>query len=62
MTASPALAAGVKNLVICTPPRVHPNDMREAERSGTGKAGKPFVGGAPYADEGIMAAAFICGV
>ena len=62
MTTSPALAAGVKNLVICTPPRVHPNDMREAERSGTGKAGKPFVGGAPYADEGIMAAAFICGV
>ena len=62
MTASPALAAGVKNLVICTPPRVHPDDMRKAERSGTGKAGKPFVGGAPYADEGIMAAAFICGV
>ena len=62
MTSAPAVAAGVKKLVICTPPRVHPNDKCEAEKSGTGIAGKPFVGGAPYADEGIMAAAFICGV
>ena len=62
MTAAPAVAAGVKKLAICTPPKVHPNDMCEAEKSGAGIAGKPFVGGSPYADEGIMAAAFICGV
>lgn len=61
MTVTPAVAAGVDEIIMCTPPRVHPDDKDEAEKSGTGVAGKPFIGGKPYADEGIMAAAYICG-
>ena len=62
MTVTPAVAAGVKDVIMCTPPRVHPDDKNQAEMSGTGIPGKAFVGGKPYADEGIMAAAYICGV
>lgn len=62
MTVTPAIAAGVKNVIMCTPPRVHPDDKIEAGKSGSGISGKAFVGGKPYADEGIMAAAYICGV
>ena len=62
MTATPAVAAGVKEVILCTPPRVHPDDKAAAEKAGTGVPGKPFVGGKPYADENIMAAAYICGV
>lgn len=47
---------------MCTPPRVHPDDKLAAEKAGLGIPGKPFVGGKPYADENIMAAAYICGV
>ena len=61
MTITPAVAAGVKEVILCTPPRVHPSDKLAAEKAGTGVPGKPFVGGKPYADEGIMAAAYICG-
>lgn len=61
MTVSPAIAAGVKEVVMCTPPRVHPDDKAAAEKEGTGIPGKSFKGGKPYADEGIMAAAYICG-
>lgn len=62
MTVTPAAAAGVKEIVLCTPPRVHPEDKAAAEKAGLGVPGKPFVGGKPYADENIMAAAYICGV
>lgn len=62
MTVTPAVAAGVKEIILCTPPRVHPLDKSAAEKSGTGIPGNSFVGGKPYADEGIMAAAYICGV
>lgn len=62
MTVTPAIAAGVKNVIICTPPRIHPDDKNVAEKSGSGVVGKAYVGGKPYADEGIMAAAYICGV
>ncbi|MFA6856723.1 MAG: histidinol dehydrogenase, partial [Treponema sp.] len=62
MTVTPAAAAGVKNIELCTPPRVHPEDRNAAQKCGTGITGKPFEGGKPYADEGIMAAAYICGV
>ena len=62
MTITPAVAAGVKEIILCTPPRVHPEDKAAAEKAGTGIPGKPFVGGKPYADENIMAAAYICGV
>ena len=62
MTVSPAVAAGVKEIILCTPPRVHPDDMEKARAQGLGVPGKPFVGGKPYADENIMAAAYICGV
>jgi histidinol dehydrogenase len=62
MTVTPAVAAGVKNIVLCTPPRVHPDDRAAADKAGTGIPGKAFEGGRPYADEGIMAAAYICGV
>ena len=62
MTVTPAVAAGVKDIVLCTPPRVHPEDRAAAQKAGTGIPGSPFVGGKPYADENIMAAAYICGV
>lgn len=61
MTVTPAVAAGVDEIIMCTPPRVHPSDKDAAEKSRTGVPGKPFIGGKPYADEGIMAAAYICG-
>lgn len=61
MTITPAVAAGVKDIILCTPPRVHPDDLEKAKKEGTGIPGKPFVGGKPYADENIMAAAYICG-
>ena len=62
MTSTPAEAAGVKEIILCTPPRVHPDDRKKAEKEGSGIPGKPFIGGKPYADENIMAAAYICGV
>lgn len=62
MTVTPAVAAGVKEIILCTPPRVHPDDKVFAEKEGLGVPGKPFTGGKPYADENIMAAAYICGV
>ena len=62
MTVTPAVAAGVKEVILCTPPRIHPLDKAVAEKNGTGVPGKPFIGGKPYADENIMAAAHICGV
>ncbi|MCR4626028.1 MAG: histidinol dehydrogenase [Treponema sp.] len=61
MTLTPAAAAGVKEVILCTPPRVHPDDKVAAEKTGTGIHGKAFTGGKPYADEGIMATAYICG-
>ena len=62
MTVTPAIAAGVKNVIMCTPPRVHPDDAEQASTKGKGIQGNAFIGGKPYADEGIMAAAYICGV
>lgn len=62
MTVTPAVAAGVGEVIMCTPPRVHPDDVSESSKSGAGVPGKAFVGGKPYADEGVMAAAYICGV
>ncbi len=62
MTVTPAVAAGVPEVILCTPPRVHPDDKVAAGKTGAGVPGKAFVGGKPYADEGIMAAAYICGV
>ena len=44
MTVTPAKAAGAREIVLCTPPRVNPDGSS-----------------APYADENIMAAAYICG-
>ncbi|HAM78266.1 MAG TPA: histidinol dehydrogenase [Treponema sp.] len=61
MTITPAVAAGVKDIILCTPPRVHPDDLENAKKQGSGIPGKPFEGGKPYADENIMAAAYICG-
>ena len=62
MTVTPAVAAGVQDVIMCTPPRVHPDDKDAAGRNAAGIPGKAYVGGKPYADEGIMAAAYICGV
>lgn len=45
MATTPARAAGVGEIVICTPPRNHPTTK-----------------GLPYADEGIMATAYFCGI
>ncbi len=61
MTVTPAVAAGVGEIIMCTPPRVHPDDAKNAESQNSGKPGSPFINGKPYADEGIMAAAYICG-
>ncbi len=44
MTTSPAVAAGVKEIILCTPPRKNPDGSNN-----------------PYADENIMAAAYLCG-
>lgn len=62
MTVTPAVAAGVKEIILCTPPRVHPDDKAEASKNNSGVPGNPLKGGKPYADENIMAAAYICGV
>ncbi len=62
MTVAPAVAAGVKDIILCTPPRVHPDDRAAAQSAGQGLSGKPFMGGKAYADENIMAAAYLCGV
>ena len=62
MAVTPAVAAGVKEVILCTPPRVHPDNAQAAAAAGTGVPGHPFTGGKPYADENIMAAAYICGV
>ena len=62
MTVTPAVAAGVKDVIMCTPPRVHPDDKDTAGTQGKGVSGHAFTSGKPYADEGIMAAAYICGV
>lgn len=61
MTVTPAIAAGVNEIVICTPPKIHPDDMAELKNQKKEADGLPFVGGKPYADEGIMAASYICG-
>lgn len=45
MTSAPARAAGVGEIILCTPPKKAPDGSES-----------------PYADEGIMAAAAICGV
>ncbi len=45
MTSSPAIAAGVNEIILCTPPRKNPDGSGES-----------------YADENIMAAAYICGI
>ncbi len=62
MTVTPAVAAGVKEIILCTPPRVHPDDKANAAKNNSGVPGNPLKGGKPYADENIMAAAYICGV
>ncbi len=62
MTVTPAVAAGVQEIILCTPPRVHPDDREAATKQGLGCPGKPYAGGKAYADENIMAAAYICGV
>lgn len=45
MCASPAKAARCKQIILCTPAKLNPEDPTK-----------------PYADEGIMAAAYICGI
>ena len=62
MTVPHAAAAGAKEIILCTPPRVHPSQKSDAEQKGTGVPGNPYENGKPYADENIMAAAYICGV
>lgn len=60
MTVSPAKAAGVKEIILCTPPRIHPDDA--AKKSSDEADCSSAAAKKPYADEGIMAAAYICGV
>src|SRR5574344_2523949 len=45
MTVTPAVAAGVKEIVLCTPPRVHPDDKAAALKAGAiTAAGAPVAG------------------
>ena len=60
MTVSPAKAAGVKEIILCTPPRIHPDDA--AKKSSNEADCSSAAAKKPYADEGIMATAYICGV
>ncbi len=48
MTVIPAIASGVQEIILCTPPKIHPNDSAENTRA--------------FADKKILAAAYICGV
>lgn len=62
MTVTPAVAAGVKEIILCTPPRVHPSQKEDASLKNLGTPGNCFEGGLPFADKNILAAAYICGV
>lgn len=53
MCSAPAKAAGCKNVILCTPPRLHPNAKGDPESPAAKR---------PWADTGIMAAAYICGI
>lgn len=52
MGASPAQAAGVNHIILCTPPRLHPKDAKKKNpHSGINR---------PWADETILAVSHIC--
>lgn len=53
MCIAPAQASGTKRTVLCTPPRLHPEAMGDKTNINATK---------PWADENIMATAYICGV
>lgn len=53
MCAAPAKASGCDETILCTPPKLHP----DAHGDKTSPAAEK-----PWADTGIMAAAYICGV
>ncbi len=55
MCASPAKAAGCSEIILCTPPRLHPGDVKEGKT-------KESTGLRPWADEGILTTALICGI
>ena len=55
MCASPAKAAGCSELILCTPPRLHPDDIENGKTTES-----PDL--KPWADEGILTAAYICGI
>ncbi|MBQ9238412.1 MAG: histidinol dehydrogenase [Treponema sp.] len=62
MTVAPAQAAGVRSIVLCSPPRVHPDNRSATVAAGKGQTGEPVIGCKPYIDSSILAAAHICGV
>lgn len=45
MCSCPAIAAGCKEVILCTPPRLHPENKDK-----------------PWADKGILATAYLCGI
>ena len=51
MCVTPAKAAPCKEIILCTPPMPHPSSKDNSATEAK-----------PYADEGILAAAYICGV
>lgn len=55
MCASPAKAAGCSELILCTPPNLHPADIAAGKTKESGHL-------KPWADEGILATAYICGI
>lgn len=55
MCTSPAKAAGCSELILCTPPCLHPDDLANEKTKESNDL-------KPWADEGILTAAYICGI
>lgn len=60
MTSSPAIAAGCKDIILCTPPKLHPDDVAfmEANRGSNTENMKLK----PWVDENILATAALCNI
>ncbi|HOC30478.1 MAG TPA: histidinol dehydrogenase, partial [Treponemataceae bacterium] len=53
MGSAPAQAAGVEEIILCTPPIPHPGNRQSGGQSGDGR---------PWGDEKILAVASLCGI
>lgn len=60
MCACPAIVAQCSKIILCTPPRLHPNDIAFMQANPGTSADKLAL--KPWADEGILATASLCGI